>query len=60
MFLDVTATLAPQLWVRHVWMTLEGLDYTDTTGPPGVYHHKEKDVEITLQALREGSQPRRR
>ena len=39
---------APQLWAKHVGKTLRGLGYTETKGAPGVYYHKEKDVEITL------------
>ena len=41
---------APQLWARHVGKTLRGLGYAETKGAPGVYYHKEKDVEITLHA----------
>ena len=39
---------ATQLWARHVGKTLRGLGYAETKGAPGVYYHKEKDVEITL------------
>ena len=38
----------PAAWARHVGKTLRGLGYAETKGAPGVYYHKEKDVEITL------------
>ena len=33
---------------RRVGKTLRGLGCTETKGAPGVYYHKEKDVEVTL------------